>query len=153
LSRVDQEKVRMGNIMMRFTVSVLAACRHHVVPAAVENPAGSRIWLCPPMAQALRWREARQIVVDYCQYGEPFRKRTRVLSIFVDLETAARRCAGKGICTATGKPHEQLRGCRNGVFRTALAEPYPPAWCSELARCFQDALAARFCQGCGTPWQ
>ncbi len=141
--------------MMSFSAGILACCRRLVIPAALENPAGSRLWLCAPMLTARAWQASREIVTDYCQFGEAWRKRTRILSIFVDLSGAERHCRGKGICTATGQPHETLEtlsGCRGKVFRTSLAEPYPLQLCACLVAGFQNALAARDIHGMSCCW-
>lgn len=153
LKPADREKVRIGNIMMNFSASVLLLCRRHVIPAALENPAGSRIWLCKPIAAVRKWAVSREIVTDYCQFGEAWRKRTRILSVYADLSAAERKCHGKGICTATGRRHETLSGCHNGVFRTSLAEPYPRGLCRCLVDAFGDALAAQFTHGMCVSWE
>eukprot|EP00959_Pyramimonas_sp_CCMP1952_P234357 4896943-Pyramimonas_sp.AAC.1 len=72
----------------------------------------------------------------------PWRKRTRIVSVHVDLSRCSRLCTGRGICSYSKKPHVELSGKSNGVFRTLVAEPYPRALCNALVHSFKDALAA-----------
>lgn len=138
----DAEKVRIGNCLMRFTASVLALCARNVIPCAAENPHSSRLWEAPAMLALARLPSYRTIHTDFCMFGQPWRKRTRVVSTWVDLSLASRCCSGTTVCDRTGRPHVPLRGTRDGVFLTRLAEPYPRHLCDLLAQGFQDALAS-----------
>ena len=40
----DQEKVRVGNILARFSISIFQCCVYLQVPATIENPETSRLW-------------------------------------------------------------------------------------------------------------
>ena len=142
LSPKDDEKVRVGNILMTFSASILRLCSRLIIPCALENPATSRIWLCPALAAACRLSPIRFIKTDFCMYGMPWRKRTKIAAVHVDLEPCSRLCKGRGICSNSHKPHVELSGKFQGVFRTSIAEPYPRALSNALARSFKDALAA-----------
>ena len=65
LSEVDQPKVEVGNRPMRFTVRFMTACIFLRVSCCFENPATSRIWLCPPVRRLLRRRHVCSQRVDY----------------------------------------------------------------------------------------
>ena len=67
------------------------------------------------------------------------------MSWFIDLSSLRKICPSKkGICGYTGKHHITLAGkTPDGLFRTAVAEPYPTRLCLEWSRCFQNAIAAR----------
>ena len=143
LRECDHVKVLQGNLFMRFSCAMLRACQRMIVPAAMENPASSRIWLCKPVADLCRSRNARYQTTDYCQFNAPWRKRTGFLSTFLDLSAACRRCTGRGLCSATGRAHVTLAGQdENGVLRTAIDEPYPRELCKKLVQCYSSALTA-----------
>ena len=89
-------KVADANALMRFTATCVQAARKACIPAVVENPAYSRLWLAPPMKALLRLRDATYAYTDYCMWGEPWRKRTRFLGVLVDLDPVRRLCHGKG---------------------------------------------------------
>ena len=148
----DAEKVRMGNELMKFVVGVLSLCRRWQVPAAVENPAGSRIWLCPAMLEVLRWEQVRVVHTDFCQFGSLHRKKTRIMSIFVDLESTSRTCTGQKLCTATGRRHLDLKGTCGNISRTTLADAYPEAWCRRVCFAFRDALTAAYAETLSRSW-
>ena len=138
----DQLKVQIGNLFMRFSVTVLLWCGLLGIPATLENPARSRIWLCPPIVALLRRNFCRQFETHYCFWGKLFKKATIFLAIHVNLsrlEFSQCKCSKRGICGFTGKPHQQLVG-RNaaGQWRTKLAEPYPSKMCEAIAKDFRD---------------
>ena len=142
LTGADLNKVKVGNTLMQFTASILQLCRALNIPAAVENPHTSRLWLAPPMRRL--GPHMTETVTDFCQDGTPWRKRTRFWHIGVSLQPACSLCSGKrGICSRTNKPHEQLCGMKGDLFKTAIAEPYPPRLCTGLANCYCNALAAK----------
>ena len=126
--------VLAGNTFLRFTCSMLAICRRMRIPSFVENPHASGLWRNPLMQKVLAWKEVQQHVTDYCQFSMPWRKRTRVLSMFCDLNRSVAMCRGTcGKCSCTGLPHVRLMGRVAGQGdRTKLAEPYPKQWCSAL---------------------
>eukprot|EP00969_Alexandrium_andersonii_P373080 15483170-Alexandrium_andersonii.AAC.1 len=72
--------MRLGNSTMRLSASLLAACHLHSVPAVVENPHSSWLWKAPAMQSAARLGSASWSVTDYCQFNQPWRKRTAFLS-------------------------------------------------------------------------
>ena len=92
----DVSKVRIGNQTMRFSASLLNTCHLHRVPAVVENPHSSWLWSAPAMQSAARLRAASRVFTDYCQYGQPWRNRTALLSVHCDVTPAVRRCQSPG---------------------------------------------------------
>eukprot|EP00972_Heterocapsa_arctica_P064315 9491131-Heterocapsa_arctica.AAC.1 len=144
ITPIDELKVLVDNKLTRATVSLMMLCVSLDIPVAVENPHSSRLWHAPPMEHLRSRNIVREFVADFCQSGQPWRKRTRFISYGVDLSRVARMCSSKkGICSRTGKPHIPLCGVRAGVFMTHVAEPYPATLSNALALCFHDALAAR----------
>ena len=138
----QQAAVTAGNSFLRFTASILSICRRAHIPAIVENPHASGLWRHPVLTPVWKWKETKQFVVDYCAYGTPWRKRTRLLTMWADLSQSSQRCQGScGMCSFTGKPHVRLQGRSPGQGdRTKLAEAYPKAWCKALVRDLVIAL-------------
>ena len=65
--------------------------------------------------------------LDYCQFGEDWKKPTTIMGNFWHVPAISRRCTGTHhFCSATYRPHVPLSGrAANGLFRTLLAQPYP----------------------------
>jgi len=141
LSEADQAKVALGNCLARLSARLLRLARLLQLPAVLENPHTSRLWLLLPFRRLLA--AGRFAVTDYCQEGLPWRKRTGLLHFHVQLSGAVRRCVGHGTCSRSGKPHVQLRGRDGARFRTSIAEPYPPTLCAQLVTAFDQAIIAR----------
>ena len=77
--------------------------------------------------------------VDFCAFGKPFRKRTKIMLFNTSAASLVPyKCVGKGICSFTHRKHVELSGKdpKTNTFRTKLAEPYP--------RLLSDLLAAAF---------
>jgi hypothetical protein len=127
---------------MRFSVQVCLLCYLLNIPFALENPATSRIWLCPPVLALLRKKGIRHVDVDFCAFGKPWRKRTRFVYFGLQLDhLQSHVCQGskRGFCAFTEQPHIPLMGVSsNGQFMTKIAEPYPHQLCKVLARAFLD---------------
>ena len=113
----DKEAVQSGNTLMLFSVRALRVCRDMRIPATLENPARSRLWLCPAIRGALKWRLSTLTTTEFCMWGRPWRKPTAFLGVHADLTSVgARRCLGakRGCCARTGRPHLVLQGSRSG---------------------------------------
>ena len=138
----DQTKVVIGNIFMRWSAGLLALACMFKIPATLENPQRSRLWLCPPIQQIVRRRVCQLAVTHYCGWGMPWKKPTAFLAVHVNIariETAQCKCSKRGICGFSGKPHVQLRGQDStGQWLTKLAQPYPMKLCTTLAKCYYD---------------
>ena len=110
----------------------------------MENPATSRIWLAPAVVSLARNPSSQIVSTDFCQFGTPWRKRTKFLGVLVDLTSIEKLCKRKNnLCSASQRPHMNLQGKNSeGRFWTAVAEPYPPRLCRALALAFSEALVA-----------
>lgn len=146
----DALKVLEGNVMMRFSAAVLRMCLRFLVPATMENPQRSRIWICPPILCLFRKSMVIWTVTHYCAWGRPFKKATGFLGVHVALRhLSAGVChsSKRGICQYTGCPHIHLCGrTPSGQWKTKLAEPYAPRMCNAIARDFSDFQAARIAE-------
>ena len=131
-------KLHEGNQLLHFTCDLIALCQQNNVPWCFENPASSRCWMTPRV-QSLG---GRYIELDFCQFGEPWRKRTGLLHGGVDFSQLARLCSGqKGWCSTTGRKHQHLSGTNeHGAFWTRVAQPYPLALVTMLAQSLSEQL-------------
>ena len=138
----DQIKVVTGNLFMRFSSMLLRLALRLQIPATMENPAGSRIWLCPPIAQILRRANVQFVITHYCAWGMPYKKPTGFLSVHLDLSRLVSGvCVGskRGTCNFSHQPHIQLHGQnKHGQWLTKLAQRYPWRLCLAVAKCFLD---------------
>ena len=143
----DAQKVAVGNILMRFTVRVMLLALRMILPFTLENPARSRLWLCPPIRALLRRKHVRVQQVEYCSFGMPWKKSTLFVAVHLVLHTLEPyRCIGakRGLCNYSGHAHVPLAGqLPDGRWMTHVAEPYPNKLCTVLAGCFRDFYVSR----------
>ena len=134
LSRSQQRVLDNGNALFDFSISLVQCLNRCRVPWALENPATLRCWLMPEMVKIAA--ASNSITLAFCQYGEPWRKRTAILHHGIALEQLERQCTGvHGYCSRTNKRHLLLRGVNaNHQFWTRVAQPYPLLLCRELAQ-------------------
>ena len=159
LEPADAAKVRIGNFLLRFTVRFLFLCLSLGISATCENPAKSRLWICPPMFSFLRRRQVQNVVTEFCAYGTAWRKSTRIVGVHIDLSyIGAMRCVGskRGLCLFTGCSHVPLTGqTSTGQWLTKLAEPYPWKLCRLLGQAFLNQevqrIARSFARQAGPP--
>ena len=136
LSETDALKVKVANELLQYMYALCRYCFRRRVPFNIENPRTSRLWKTHELRALTALPHSVEVLFDFCQYGEPWRKSTRVLaSRHADLRAMARQCHfGRGyMCSATGKRHQLLSGYAGKVFRTAVAQAYPKRLCRELA--------------------
>eukprot|EP00438_Fugacium_kawagutii_P010865 Skav216249 [mRNA] locus=scaffold20:133295:138540:- [translate_table: standard] len=144
LSEKDALKVDIGNRLMLFSAAVIRICLRFGIPVVMENPHTSMIWQAPSIMHLLHHRHVEQCYTDFCMEGCAYRKRTRLVYAFLDIRHCCRQCSSKrGCCDKSRKPHEQLVGTVNGVFRTKLAEPYPHSLCRRLARSIGYTISSK----------
>eukprot|EP00434_Breviolum_minutum_P016854 symbB.v1.2.014869.t1/scaffold1098.1/size138148/1 len=106
LSRNDRQKVFTGNQLLRFTIRLLTLCERFGIPYALENPYSSYAWHMPPLARFIRKFQPYVVHLDFCQFGECWKKPTTVMGNFWNVPSIARRCSGTfGKCSATFAPH------------------------------------------------
>ena len=121
-----------GNKLLKWCCRFLQHCIQHGVMFVVENPRRSKLWLMPPIIKIMR--KCSVCDVDYCQYGEAWQKRTRLLCFNVDLSVLMICKPKKGVCSATRRPHTRLSGgAPKGLWKTQLAEAYPLPLCVHIA--------------------
>ena len=99
------------------------------------------MWNTPELQAIINARNTCLIAVDQCSYGQPWRKRTRLLFGNCDEQDvlalqAAHRCNGRKKCDYSGVPHVQLTGSdpQTGKPMTARAQTFPKRMNKDLAR-------------------
>lgn len=142
LSSSDQRKVREGNQLFSFTMRILRQCYSSQVPFVLENPLTSMAWQMTPFQKFLQQTGSHFCDLDFCMYGEAWKKPTRLVYNFISLESLSMRCnSGSHICSQTQQPHLPLKGVApNGKFWTLVAQPYPWSLAAAAASILAKAL-------------
>ena len=88
------------------------------------------MWLTSELDSICSRRDLTVVDFDWCRFGRPWRKRTRLAGTLPGLATLGRRCEG-------GHEHVILQGNTTdqhgrSVPRTALAAEYSPEFAQEL---------------------
>ena len=127
LSASDHRKVLTGNNLLLFTLRLLRLCEKCHVPYALENPHSSMAWDIDKMQSFISAFSPSIVYLDYCQFGEIWKKPTRLITRGWDSTPLNMRCHGvSGRCSKTNRPHVPLRGRDySGLFMTLRAQPYP----------------------------
>ena len=103
------------------------------------------MWLTSEV-EALKKLGAKLDLFDFCQYKEPWRKRTGLLNMGVDnFAENLKLCRPvEHRCGATNKRHLVLEGRDGqGVFWTRRAQAYPVAFCNTAAETLRRDFLAR----------
>ena len=96
---------------------------------SLENPAGAYTWRMVGVTQWLADVGGRIVRVDYCRFGSPHRKATKLAFSEQSVPDFSQRCTNN-------HHHDVLRGWTGGVARTSMASSYPPA----LVEAWADAV-------------
>ena len=140
LSTRDRESLRLGNATMRATLVLIKCFEECKVPWCLENPASSNMWHVPQLKKLLKEKHIRLVEIDQCSFGQPWRKRTKLLFSRCDpqdLESFEQRhkCHGRRRCDFSGREHLQLTGSGpDGKPLTRKAQTFPSKMCRALAR-------------------
>ena len=94
------------------------------------------------MQQLLGLQCCKFLRLDFCGFGEAWKKPTGLLHGFIDLQQSAVTCKGSSrICGFTGKRHIHLKGySADGQFMTLVAQPYPSQMVNALGKICADQL-------------
>ena len=135
LKPADLRKVRDGNAMLDITLRMIQTCEQQHIPYGFENPASSFIWFMPQLVRCRQSTNSTIITLDYCQFGEMWKKPTSIWGNFWDFSGLQKRCnPQKGKCSRTLRPHLLLQGQDSaGIFKTLRAQPYPVAFARAVA--------------------
>ena len=142
LSRHDYAKLQDGNLLFHALIRFLQLCVSLCIPFVVENPLSSMLWMMPPLFPFFNNKLTTVVDLDYCAYGEQWKKPTRLLCYNINLSPMANRCSGPfSKCCFTNQPHVALTGRNHeNVFMTLVAQPYPWSFCASFAELLKHHL-------------
>ena len=139
LGHADAAKVIEANLLLRHVARLLSLCCVLGIPWILENPDTSRVFLTEEI-RCLVEQGAVFTVTDMCQFGTPWKKRTKFLCFKVALGELPLCSGERGRCNLSKRPHIILSGRHPcGAHRTAIATPYPSPLCKWLSSCIHDA--------------
>jgi len=135
-----------ANTLVQFSTGILLLGRRMGVPVTLENPASSLMFHMPSIARLAALPGFSSAVCEYCMFGAPWRKSTKLIGFNIRLDRlASYRCikTQRGLCARTQRPHQRLHGTEEGLDKTKIAQAYPRKFCRILSDCFIDAIAER----------
>ena len=131
-----REKIAEGNAMSDFDCKVRAECEaaEPVVFYWTENPDSSFLWQLPKFREFRDPASGAVCRVDFCRFGTPWRKRTR-------LATNVPKLGGLRMLCCCTRPHQTLRGQHPTLKKpwTAVAQRYPRGFSKLIASAVLDA--------------
>ena len=138
----DKKKLLQGNELFLFTLRILKLCDRLHIPFIIENPFSSMAWEVPSMRRFIQSSNCLECNLDFCMFGERWKKPTKLVYKYLCLDSLALRCnSSSHICSRTGQPHVPLKGVDgNGKFMTLVAQPYPWQMVASLASVLSKAL-------------
>ena len=135
MSPAMREKVSEGNSMADFQSELMDVCHDNSCFSWLENPDSSFVWRQKKFEKYRSAQSGDVMRVDYCRFGTPWRKRTKVATDIPKLKGMRMLCVCK-------KPHVRLRGQHPTlkVPWTLVAQPYPRAFSKLIAAAACDAV-------------
>ena len=128
-----------------FSAEVIALCNRYKVQWSLENPRHSRLFEVPILADLLQQPFVYVVDLDFCMYGEPYKKPTRIFTTMEEmLELAKRCCHRKHHTVLRGSEVVKIDGKSQTVPKTQAAGQYP----LKLTRRWAQVIKHR-CGGCG----
>jgi len=132
-----REKLMEGNHMADFQAEVHEACEmaEPIVFFWCENPDSSFLWKQLKFQKFASPHSPHVFRADYCRFGAPWRKRTRVGTNLPKL------CGLRMLCKCVEKTHLKLRG-QHPTLRipwTLVAQPYPRGFAKVIASACLEA--------------
>lgn len=119
-------------------MSILRECLRSGTPAVAENPLASLAWRLPLFANSDSG--SASVSLDFCAFGTPWKKGTRLWSAHCHVEHLGQRCKGPPGRCHTGRPHVRLPGrAPDGRLRTKVAEPHPARFACATAHALGSA--------------
>ena len=120
--------------MFSGALKVIRKCIALGIPGYLENPRSSRLWKTPQIRKLLDRGLVKYVEADFCQYGVPWKKATRIMIWSLSPPSQLKLCqAINGCCSRTHKPHLRLSGAVGAKWRTQNAEAYPVEFAKALA--------------------
>ena len=141
-SRKAREKERIGLELALFTAEAIETCNRCGVRWSLENPRKSRLFDLPFLAPILHRQEVFCVDIDFCEYGEPYQKATRIFTNCWKIAELSRRCSHKKHnIVLRGSEIVLQDGKRISQPKTKAAGAYP----FQLVNCWAHLLAGEVC--------
>ena len=123
----NRHKLNEGNALFNFTLDIARLCYKYGIPLVIENPLTSIAWEVPSMQQFIQRPGVHICDLDFCQFGERWKKPTRLVYFALDLKLLCKTCQGSHHkCSQSKRPHIALIGRdSSGTWWTRRAQPYP----------------------------
>ena len=127
LGAKERAIINEGNELLRRSLVLIRVACVCGLKVSLENPLSSMLWLHAEVRAWIAEFNIAPIHTDYCQWGMPWMKPTRLAANYVEIQRLARTCQG-------GHVHVVLRGKGpDGAWRTTQAASYPPRLCEAWA--------------------
>ena len=139
----DKAALDLGSLLADRAGQLLHAAHRRQLPGGEENPRCSLLWSQPSRIALYAKQQCKEVIVDYCSFGTPWRGRTKLmlLNMPVPQGLQGRICRGRGQCDFSGQPHYILTGNPGKGFLTKNKNSYPYKMCVILADSLVHALA------------
>eukprot|EP00438_Fugacium_kawagutii_P021633 Skav219591 [mRNA] locus=scaffold1719:13998:17447:+ [translate_table: standard] len=147
-----QERERVGLEMAMFTVECIMTCNRYNIRWSLENPRSSRLFELPFMQHVLQQPGVLHVPLDFCQFGEKYRKPTSIYTNFPDLAILERHCnhrkhddvlRGSEVVAVNGKKTSQPKTRNAGAYPWQLARLWAQAVSHTIAHATRDTDIAR----------
>ena len=136
-----QEKERTGIELAIFTAELIFTCSRFNILWSLENPWTSRLFEVPVLSELLGRPGVRQLRVDFCRYGEKFKKSTAIFTNCHELDSLQRQCNHqKHEQVSRGSENIKVAGKSVSQPKTERAGAYPFELCGQWARIIRPLL-------------
>lgn len=121
-----RERERVGLEMALFSAEVIHTCNRYNVHWSLENPRFSRLFEVPGLHALLQRPTTTVVDVDFCRFGEPYKKPTRIYTSIPELKSLGRLCIHKKHqVVLRGSEVRLIDGVKRSVPKTQAAGAYP----------------------------
>lgn len=90
----ERKKLLDGNNLFGFTMHILELCNQYQIPFVLENPLTSMAWEMTTLQRFKSRAGALFCDLDFCQYGEIWKKPTRLMYKGIDISSMSLTCSG-----------------------------------------------------------
>ena len=142
-----QDREREGLEFALFTAEVIETCNRYHVYWSLENPQRSKLFAVPLLSRQLQESHVRRFELDFCMYGEVYRKPTSIFTNLESLQALVRRCVhtkhqdilrGSERCFVGGKWTTAPKTKRAGAYPYELVVQWAQILCPLLTPSSRD---------------
>ncbi len=130
-----REKERVGVELALFTSEIIQTCNRYGVKWSLENPRHSRLFEVPTLTPLLFNPKVHRVDLDFCRYGERYKKPTSIFTNIPEMQGLASKCNHRShAVTLRGSEVIEIGGKRCSVPKTQAAGQYPVALTRQWAQ-------------------